>query len=1188
MFLNSILPYYLRRNANYLRIKLVAMKRAAFLVFTILLFSLANKTFGQNVSNEGTDFWSVFPTHVPSGGALANLAVFVTSKSASEVTVSCGTWSETKAIIANTAIRFDVPRSNAYVDLTESNTNLVNRGIHIKVKDGMPKVSAYTHIYGNARSAASLILPYETLGQTYYSMNYTQSANGNNFLAIVAVEDNTTVLLHEKTGGVKTIKLLKTGDVYEYISGSDDLTGVFVETDPSTSSCKRFAAFSGTSVISIACTGSQDPLFQQLYPTVSWGRNYGIVPFAKRKYILRILAQDDNTKVTYNGQTYTINKGQFIESEQLTESTFVTADKLISVAQYSLTQGCSSAVGVQTIGDPEMVMLNPVEFNIKTITVFSSTLQNITERYINVLMLTSKSSTFKVDGVAPATPWQPVIGNSLYSFNQIPVTGTSNNSTFKSLTLNADDGFNAIAYGFGQAESYSYSAGTNLSSNNYLTVINEANKEESQNGCINSKASFKINLPYKPDKITWTLDAEPAIETTDAPEVKVINGQTFYTYKYPADKIYSVAGDHKLNVIAHVPNNETSCQNGDLETNYIFTIYDLPTSNFDVAASSCAKSEIAFTDKSLSNSVDFAVTGWAWDFGDGTTSPEQNPKHAYAKEGSYKVSLAVKSGTGCYSDPFIKSIKINPLPVSNFTASLNTCINTDYVVADNSTISVAQSPNTIVNWSWDFGDGTKIDKSTKAPFAYQYKATGSYTVSLITTSAEGCVSAAYTQNVLVTDLPVADFTTPAVCFADGLAKFTNTSKNISGSSNGLTYEWNFGDPNSPANKSTDMDGKHTFSAAGDYTITLKIKNENGCETTTSKVFTVNGQVRVADFSIQNENNLCSNKDVVINNLSVAVSGLITKIEIYQDFAANPNLPPIIINYPKADDIHLTYRPFGGNANRNFTIRLVAYSGETCFLETSKVIELKPSPILEFADIPAACQNDGSVVINQARETSLISGTGTYSGEGVDAEGNFNPKSVDVGQHLITYTFVPTSGCTESITKTINVYKSPTADAGATLYILAGGQVTIPAVAEGSMLTYKWSPSLGLDHDNVLNPVASPEKDTNYQLTATTSDGCSVIVPVTVKVLQALVPPNSFTPNGDGVNDLWTVKYLESYPKATVEVFNRNGMRVFFSNGYKTPFDGNYQNEPLPVGVYYYLINPRNGRKTVTGPLTIIR
>lgn len=58
--------------------------------------------------------------------------------------------------------------------------------------------------------------------------------------------------------------------------------------------------------------------------------------------------------------------------------------------------------------------------------------------------------------------------------------------------------------------------------------------------------------------------------------------------------------------------------------------------------------------------------------------------------------------------------------------------------------------------------------------------------------------------------------------------------------------------------------------------------------------------------------------------------------------------------------------------------------------------------------------------------------------------------------------------------------------------------------------------------------------------------------------------------------MWNINYLESYPKATVEVFNRNGNRVFFSNGYRIPFDGNFQNEPLPVGVITILLTLEMG------------
>lgn len=1168
------------------------MGKQTLLVFAILFFSFIGNAFGQNVSNEGTDFWAVFPTHVPSNGELANLVVFVTSKFDTEVTVTCGAFnSGVTQIPANKSVGILVNRADAYVDLTDANKVLSNRGIHIVVTPGKPKVAAYAHIYAGHRSAASLILPYETLGQSYFSVNYNQNVTaqsyqqGYNYLTLVAVEDNTTLLIHEKSGTSKSISLLKAGDVYEYTSGLDDLTGINVETDPSTSSCKRFAAFSGTSNIIIGSCNSADPLFQQIYPVSSLGKTYGIIPFINQSYIYRATAIEDNTKIFEGGTLVaTLNKGGYYTSQRLSVPNYITGDKNFVLSQYMYSVGCASPSGGNAgFGDPDMVILNAIEFNVNNITVFSSILQDIRQQYLNVLIKTNKTATFKINGVKPNVTWSVLPGNTTYSYAQILVTE-------ESLTLSADEGFNVIAYGYGDTESYAYSAGTNLASNNYLTVVNDATSEEYQSGCVNTKMSFKINLPYKPDLITWTLDDEASVQTTNEPEVKVINGQTFYIYSYPQDKTYSVSADHKLNVVAHVPNNAANCQSGDLETNYIFTIYDLPTADFDLAASSCAKSDITFTDKSLSNSTEFAITNWVWDFGDGSGSTEQNPKHQYTTEGTYTVTLSVKSGTGCYSVLATKTIKIFPLPVSKFLASVNTCINTDYLVTDQSSISSTQSPNTITNWTWDFGDGTIVNKTNATPFTHQYTSVGTYTVSLTTTSAEGCVSVPYTQSIAVSDLPIADFSMPDICLTDAFALFINKSADAAGGTGTFTYEWNFGDAASTIanpNISTDKDGKHKYLNFGAYTVTLKITNINGCVSTKTQNFVVNGAVQKAEFTVQNENNLCSNKDVIINNSSAAFVGKITKILIYKDFINEPGIFETVI-YPTNADIHLIYSAFGGNATKNFTIRLVAYSGETCFEETSKVITLKPSPILEFADIPAACQNDGSVIINQAKETSGIIGSGTYSGDGVDAEGNFNPKSVSVGSHVITYTFTPDNGCDAVITKTINVYKSPTADAGPTLYILAGGQVKIPAVAEGSGLTYKWTPSIGLDYSNILNPVASPEKDTDYQLIATTDEGCTVTTSVTVKVLQALVPPNSFTPNGDGVNDVWNIKYLESYPNATIEVFNRNGMRVFFSNAYKVPFDGNYQNEPLPVGVYYYLINPRNGRKTITGPLTIIR
>jgi gliding motility-associated-like protein len=83
-------------------------------------------------------------------------------------------------------------------------------------------------------------------------------------------------------------------------------------------------------------------------------------------------------------------------------------------------------------------------------------------------------------------------------------------------------------------------------------------------------------------------------------------------------------------------------------------------------------------------------------------------------------------------------------------------------------------------------------------------------------------------------------------------------------------------------------------------------------------------------------------------------------------------------------------------------------------------------------------------------------------------------------------------------------------------------------------------------------------------------------------------PNAFTPNSDGVNDTWDIKYLDTYKNATVDVFSRYGEKVYSSVGYATPWDGTYKGSYLPTGTYYYIINPKNGRSPISGFVAIIR
>jgi len=103
------------------------------------------------------------------------------------------------------------------------------------------------------------------------------------------------------------------------------------------------------------------------------------------------------------------------------------------------------------------------------------------------------------------------------------------------------------------------------------------------------------------------------------------------------------------------------------------------------------------------------------------------------------------------------------------------------------------------------------------------------------------------------------------------------------------------------------------------------------------------------------------------------------------------------------------------------------------------------------------------------------------------------------------------------------------------------------------------------------------------------EACCGLQPVDFKHSNgSIYMPNVFTPNGDGINDVWTIRYLDSYVGAIIRVFDRYGKNVFTSTGYQVPWNGKYKDKDVPVGVYYYIIDPKNGRKPISGSVTIVR
>jgi gliding motility-associated-like protein len=89
-------------------------------------------------------------------------------------------------------------------------------------------------------------------------------------------------------------------------------------------------------------------------------------------------------------------------------------------------------------------------------------------------------------------------------------------------------------------------------------------------------------------------------------------------------------------------------------------------------------------------------------------------------------------------------------------------------------------------------------------------------------------------------------------------------------------------------------------------------------------------------------------------------------------------------------------------------------------------------------------------------------------------------------------------------------------------------------------------------------------------------------------IRCLNIPTAFTPDGDGVNDVWNIRSLSEYSNSKTEIFNQWGSLIFKSTGYTNAWDGTYNGDPVPAGAYYYVIDLGNGSNKFTGTVTIIK
>ena len=287
------------------------------------------------------------------------------------------------------------------------------------------------------------------------------------------------------------------------------------------------------------------------------------------------------------------------------------------------------------------------------------------------------------------------------------------------------------------------------------------------------------------------------------------------------------------------------------------------TANFSTT-SQCSGVALNFTDASTISSG--TITSWNWNFGDGNTSTLQNPTHTYNADGTYAVQLITADAGQC-SDTVVINVTLFPNPTSIISyifsnSGLNApsgCLIETIQFADSSTIA---SPDNIVGWSWDFGDGnTSILQNP----SHQFATSGNYTVQLIVTSNNGCKDTS-SINLTIYPLPSADFTFTNVCLG------TNTPfTDLSNGNGGTINQWNWDFNNDGTVDDITQNPTNGYAGVGSYVAELFVSTSNGCVDSITKTVVVNPNP-VANFSATSE---CLNTTTQFTDSSTVTTGSIT-------------------------------------------------------------------------------------------------------------------------------------------------------------------------------------------------------------------------------------------------------------------------------------------------------------------------
>lgn len=590
------------------------------------------------------------------------------------------------------------------------------------------------------------------------------------------------------------------------------------------------------------------------------------------------------------------------------------------------------------------------------------------------------------------------------------------------------------------------------------------------------------------------------------------------------------------------------------------SIYDL-TSTISTAPSSpnvCLGTPITFS------ASDFTAQGsnlsYNWDYKDGTTEPGNNLSHTFASAGTYIVKVYyTEVASGC-NDSTTKTVTVQDYPHAGYSTDvdgLSVLCNPQIInFTDTSTVGAYSMPLTQI---WDFGNGGNPVSGATPTFVFSK---GTHLVKMTSATSNGCADDTTKTFVVVGPAGDFDMDTTNICKGDVITFTIKDTVDVG------SFTWDYGDGLTTNNVSPSAHTYNFIPPSGQTVAKLIVFGQGGvCPVSVQKDVFIH-YVK-AEFARNSglDTAICFGEQMALNNNSSILAN-----SYEWTFGDNDSLSTVdstVFNHLYDSigtyDVTLAVRSSLYGCVDTITKQVIvnplptvtAIGDSVCLGDTAFLAVLSPNPAYSYSWTPAAGLSDDSI------SNPYFPGTtsGLYS-------------------YYVTAT-VNSTGC--SAIDTVPVFVAePLVDAVAYDTIVLGVVLTLPVDNQNGFVNFIWTPTSGLSCLTCSNPTVQPLEDITYSVFMADILGCTSATSVfNIHIHPEIFAklPTTFTPNGDGVNDIiyvegWGIKDLISF-----EIYNRWGELVFKTSEITEGWDGHYKGMLQNNDIYVYKVTALSFRET---------